>query len=340
MMSERKLILKPGTLWTRMLQQTEYALQSGALQPIATEYGFVAQDGVNFLVRILGNIVRKDEAREQQDKKSATSGQEFNPFLPYEQDLFVTDISETHLCLLNKFNVVDYHLLIVTRAFEEQESLLTLADFEALWASMAEFDGLAFYNGGTIAGASQRHKHLQLVPLPLIPNPNLSTHKFAPGQAKTEFEDKGNDQTGFVMPSGAQFPIEPLLCGVQFQDLVGTIPQLPFVHAIAKLNPSWVESPLEAAQVTFELYHTLRRALGLQDSASATGKQQSGAYNLIATREWMLIVPRQQECFESISVNSLGFAGALLVKNPQQMKILQDLGPMNLLKQVAIATIT
>ncbi|NIO40609.1 MAG: phosphorylase, partial [Burkholderiales bacterium] len=38
-----------------------------------------------------------------------------NPFLPYGKDLFVSDISETHLALLNKFNVIDYHLLIVTR---------------------------------------------------------------------------------------------------------------------------------------------------------------------------------------------------------------------------------
>ena len=29
---------------------------------------------------------------------------------------------------------------------------------------LAEVEGLAFFNGGTVAGASQPHKHLQVVP--------------------------------------------------------------------------------------------------------------------------------------------------------------------------------
>ncbi|MHC5830704.1 MAG: phosphorylase, partial [Nostoc sp.] len=112
------------TLWTSVKEQTEYALQCGALLSIPTEFEFVEQDNVRFLVRILSNLNRKKAAKDQQEKQSPRSGQEFNPFLPYEKDLFVADISDTHVCILNKFNVVDYHLLIITRGFEEQESLL------------------------------------------------------------------------------------------------------------------------------------------------------------------------------------------------------------------------
>jgi ATP adenylyltransferase len=78
--------------------------------------------------------------------------------------LYVADASPTHVCLLNKFNVVDHHLLIVTRAFEEQETPLTRRDFEALWTCLAEYAGLGFYNSGVVAGASQPHRHLQLLP--------------------------------------------------------------------------------------------------------------------------------------------------------------------------------
>ena len=161
-MLEDKILLKPGTLWTSVKERTEYALQCGALLSIPTEFEFVEQDGVRFLVRILSNLNRKKAAKDKQEKQSATSGEEFNPFLPYEEDLFVADISDTHVCILNKFNVVDYHLLIITRGFEEQESLLTLEDFTAMWVCLADFDGLAFYNSSKTAGASQRHKHLQL----------------------------------------------------------------------------------------------------------------------------------------------------------------------------------
>ncbi|MFN6470478.1 MAG: ATP adenylyltransferase family protein [Nostoc sp. SerVER01] len=298
-MAEGKILLKPGTLWTSVQERTEYALQCGALLSIPTEFEFVEQDGVRFLVRILSNLNRKKAAKEKQEKQSATSGQEFNPFLPYEEDLFVADISDTHVCILNKFNVVDYHLLIITRAFEEQESLLTLEDFTAMWACLADFDGLGFYNSGKIAGASQRHKHLQLVPLPLA-------------------------------PSESQIPIEPLLKEAQFHNSIATLAKLPFLHAFAPLNPQWVESPFTGGKATLKLYLSLLEAVGLDAT-------QLGAYNLLMTREWMLIVPRSQEHFHTISVNSLGFAGALLVRNADEMQLLKDQRPMTILKSVAIS---
>ncbi|WP_138496828.1 ATP adenylyltransferase family protein [Nostoc sp. PA-18-2419] len=295
-MVENKILLKPNTLWSSVKQRTEYALKCRALLSIPTEFEFVEDDDVRFLVRILSNLNRKKVAKEKQEKQS-TSGQEFNPFLPYEEDLFVAKISDTHICLLNKFNVVDYHLLIITRKFEEQESLLTLEDFTAMWACLADFDGLGFYNSGKSAGASQRHKHLQLVPLPLA-------------------------------PEGLQIPFEPLLKEAQFQNSI-TIPKLPFLHAFAPLNPYWVESPLTGGQATLKIYHTLLEAVGLDAT-------QLSAYNLLITREWMLIVPRSQEHFHTISVNSLGFAGALLVKNAAEMQLLKEQGPMTILKSVAI----
>ncbi|WP_445635182.1 Phosphorylase [Nostoc sp. DSM 114161] len=297
-MGQQKILLQPGTLWKSVKERTEYALQCGALLSIPTEFEFVEQDGVRFLVRILSNLNRKKAAKEKQEKQSATSGKEFNPFLPYEEDLFVADISDTHVCILNKFNVVDYHLLIITRAFEEQESLLTLEDFTAMWVCLADFDGLGFYNSGKIAGASQRHKHLQLVPLPLA-------------------------------PSGSQIPIEPLLRETEFHNSIA-IPKLPFLHAFAPLNPQWVESPFTAGKATAEIYRTLLDDVGLDAT-------QLGAYNLLMTREWMLIVPRSQEHFHTISVNSLGFAGALLVKNAEEMQLLKDQGPITILKSVAIS---
>ncbi|MCX7594566.1 MAG: phosphorylase [Fischerella sp.] len=298
-MTQGKILLKAGTFWTKIKEQTEHARQCGALMSIPTESEFIEQNGVCFLVRIASNLVRKDEAKSNQEKQSAACQGDFNPFLPYEQDLFVADISDTHVCILNKYNVVDYHLLLITRVFEEQESLLTLEDFAAMWACMSQFDGLAFYNSGKIAGASQRHKHLQLVPLPLT-------------------------------PTGVRLPIEPLLKSAQFHHSIATIPEFPFVNAFATLDCCWEQSSFSAAAVTLECYHSLLQAVGLENN------QQSRAYNLLVTREWMLVVPRSRECFESIPVNSLGFAGTMFVRNEQQMQILKKHGPMSVLKNVAV----
>jgi ATP adenylyltransferase len=329
--------MEPGILWDKVTKQTEFALSCGALHPIPTKCENLEQDGIRFLVRIVSNLVRKDEAKQKQDKATDTSGKDFNPFLPYEQDLFVADISDTHVCLLNKFNIVDHHLLIITREFEEQENLLTLQDFEAMWACLAQIDGLVFYNAGQAAGASQRHKHLQLIPLPLTPLIPPANGGRTEAQLFIQ-EGVGGEVSKNLLLSlrGSQIPIEPIFASAIFEETVGTIPIFAFKHAIAQLDPHSAKSPLEAASATLKCYHSLLNAVGLQPDIGVKSNKQSTPYNLLATREWMLIVPRSQERFESISINSLGFAGAMLVRNEQQMQILKDYGPMTALKSVAV----
>ncbi len=295
----------PGTLWSKTLDRTEKALRTGTLRPIFTRSTFIHDGGVDFLVRIVSSLVRKSEEKKEHKKKTTPEKQHTNPFLPYEENMFVTDISDTHVCLLNKFNVIDHHLLIVTRSFEEQESLLTLQDFEAIWICMAEFDGLAFYNGGEIAGSSQRHKHLQMIPLPMA--------------------DKG-----------PKVPIEPLLTSARLEGNLGFIPGLPFVHVLTRPVPVLTAPPRDAATELFKLYRAMLYAVGLNSQSAPYDSTQSGPYNLLLTREWMLLVPRSDEFFESISVNALGFAGALLVHDELQMELIKDMGGMAVLERTAV----
>ncbi len=297
------MLLKPGTLWSRLIQQTEYARDTGALQSIATDYQFIQYNDISFIVRRVYNLARKKKAKQKQKQQEIKTGKYFDPFLPYEEDLFVSDISPTHLCLLNKFNVVDHHLLIVTRDFEEQDNLLNFHDFVALWACMQEIDGLAFYNGGKTAGASQRHKHLQLVPLPFIPD--------------TE-----------------KIPIQPALNQAVYSNSLGTIPSFPFSNAIAKIKITDLDSPLSAGKVMLDCYYSLLEKVGF--SIDLNNSLQPGAYNLLVTRNWMLLVPRSQEAYANICINSLGFAGSLFVKNRKSLELLQEVNPMTILSAVGV----
>jgi sulfate adenylyltransferase (ADP) / ATP adenylyltransferase len=281
-------LLRPEDLWSQTVRTTQHGLATGALQPIATECQVLEHHGVPFQVRVLGKVHLKERRREQ--PRAAP----FNPFENPDPDLVVGDVSSTHVCLLNKFNVVEHHLLIVTRAFEEQETPLTAADFEALALCMEGLDGLAFYNSGETAGASQRHKHLQLTP-PLG-------------------------------PEGLRAPMEKLLSPPPARGHVTTVPALTFGHAVTGLGP-WTGSSREDGARLLEAYQSLRAAVGME--------RELAPYNLLATRDWMLWVPRAQAEVEGINVNALGFAGSLLVKNPEQLQRLQELGPMELLRQVA-----
>ena len=63
---------------------------------------------------------------------------------------------------------------------------------------------------------------------------------------------------------------------------------------------------------------------------------QSAPYNLLVTRRWMLLVPRSEERVEGVSINALGFAGSLFVRDAAQMKVIERLGPMAALQRVAL----
>lgn len=294
-MSEHLTLLEnPGILWQRTIEQTQHALSCGALLSIPTSQTFIEQAGARFLVRIVTNLIRKEAADLKQKQEEIAIGKPIDPFLPYDRDLFVVDISDTHVCLLNKFNVVENHLLIITRGFEEQESLLTFSDLEAMWACLSEVDGLAFYNGGSAAGASQRHKHLQIVPFPLVQN-------------------------------GDRLPIDPLIQSVNSSDIT-VISEFPFIHAFKKLDR------INTPDQLLESYSELLETVGIDPHQSV----QTAPYNFLATREWMMIVPRSQAEYRAIAVNSLAFAGALLVRTPEQLETLKQLRPLNFLKNVAV----
>lgn len=287
-----------GTLHSQLIARTQQALDSGALQPIATEYEILTDGGLDFVVRVVKNIERKAKA------KQAPKPKNFNPFLPYEPDLFVTDLSATHLGLLNKFNVVDHHLLMVTREFVSQETWLDETDCFALAIVLAELNGLAFYNGGNAAGASQPHKHLQMVPLPFIADREA-------------------------------LPMSPLIAAAISQGQERS-QSLPFVHAIAPLSLDGSTPAQQMAPLLLATYRHLLAAIGLPWQPH--NPQATGAYNLLVTREWMLIVLRSQPSFSGISINSLGFSGSLLVRNSQELEHLHNIGPMTVLKNVGLTS--
>lgn len=295
------LLLPRGSLAPAITARARHALACGAMQPIETSVEVVTDAGVDFLVRRLSSLARNEETRNAQAAGSV------NPFLPHEPDLFVADISASHFALLNKFNVIPHHLLIVTRRFVDQETLVDLDDFHALAACMAQIDGLAIYNGGALAGASQPHKHLQLVPLPLV-------------------------------PGGPPVPVEALFAAAGARRGIVRIPGFPFRHAYSWLEPGWFDAPETAATQLHRVYADLLAAVGLGVAGEA-GRlgRQSGPYNLLATRRWMLLVPRSRELFDSVSVNSLGFAGSMFVRDEAQMRILKRAGPMAVLRETAIA---
>jgi ATP adenylyltransferase len=289
-------------LWTALAERERAAVASGALRPIATEESFVEDAGVRFIVRSVSSLARKRaEARQREQAKDSAR----QPFLPPEPPLTVGEITPTHVGVLNKFPVVAHHLLVVTKRFVPQEEPLDRDDFAAVAACLGELDWLAFYNAGREAGASQPHKHLQLVPLPLGAGP-------------------------------WDVPMEALFDSWAAAGAVFKLLRLPFRHAFALLDPPLFRDRERAADRMLELYDAAMEAIGVMEEGAANDEpKRTAPYNLLVTRRWLLAVPRSREKFGSISVNALGFAGSLFVRDDAEMRRLREAGPMSVLREVA-----
>ena len=286
------LRLSPGTLWDRVAATTRGALEAGTLEPLPVSLATASDAGIRFAVRVLTPSDRKRQHTERQKR----SGD--NPFLPYEPSMFVADVSPTHLCLLNKFPAVPGHTLIVTRAFEEQTAPLARTDFEAVWLCLQEGEAVVFYNAGGPAGASQPHRHLQIVPAPLAP--------------------------GFL-----RCPVDAAVADARFSEGLGRIEAFAFHHALARLRIAGAASHKRAAEILHGLYLEMSRAFGCD--------KPGRPYNLIVTRDWMLFVPRLQAHWERVGVNGLGFAGCLLVRSPEQLEEVRAHGALSVLRDVSVA---
>lgn len=285
-------------LWEQTKAVTRRARVAGALQPIETECEYYLEAGVQFVLRRA--VARASEARDRGGEPAPP-----DPFLPYERALYVGDLGDDHVALLNKYAVFAHHLLIITREYEDQDAWLTPGDFRALWQCMGGGDVFGFYNGGRTAGASQAHKHLQVVPLPLA------------GE-------------GPAVPLAALVPPAASLRGE------GAVPGLPYVHALAAIPRRWWEAPGEGARSAFECYRSLLHRVGLCRGPALPGRRQTGPYNLLVTPSWMMLVPRRREAFHAITINSLGLAGALLVRDGRQLAVLKRYGPMAALAHVTV----
>jgi ATP adenylyltransferase len=200
-----------------------------------------------------------------------------NPFLPPFSDLYIGEISPTHRLLLNKYCVSPNHVLVVTRNFEHQGTPLNRADFAASIQVMRSINGILFFNSGPIAGASQPHKHLQILPIEAFSNTSIldAIEKHAAKNAKLK-------KTFFEFD---KFKFEHIIC---------CLPELD-----ARNSDS-----IEAYAVEVEgLY---KQCLAKLDNTSLEKN-----YNFLMVDNWLMLVSRRKEAAmnNQISINSLGFLG-------------------------------
>jgi ATP adenylyltransferase len=215
--------------------------------------------------------------------------------------MLVASLGSTHNLVLNKFAIVPEHFILATKAFKEQTNLLERDDLETAYACIEAYhayarsapdgpDGPAhdddsapeadptrselfvFFNSGASSGASQPHRHLQLLPV-------------------ARMREGLNPDEAAAWDVLAQRLVDPHV-----------VRRMPFQTFVERIHPG---ADLEAAYL--RLYRRACQAvLGSQeaavvgsdaDAAAEQGTSQPAAidYNLAMTRDVMVIAPRLAE---------------------------------------------
>jgi sulfate adenylyltransferase (ADP) / ATP adenylyltransferase len=283
-------VARAEQLWQAALQRSEQALVGQALVPLATDLlPLPAADP--FVVRRLLSAT---------PKHLRASGPRPNPFLPWDPRLEVSRLGQSHVVLLNKYPVQPGHLLLITRHWQPQSGWLGGSD----WRAVAEMDcdtgGLWFFNSCAAAGASQPHRHLQLLPREA---------------------------------AASSCPLAELI----LQQLDEQHRCWPWSYAISRRHskPGEVTSPAMLARELEHHYREQARNLELGDPLH--DPQPRHPYNLLFNDHWFLSVRRRTEHCAGFSVNALGFAGYLLATQESDLRWLEQQGPWQLLKTVAAA---
>lgn len=125
-----------------------------------------------------------------------------------------------------------------------------------------------------------------------------------------------------------------------------SLTELPYANHVIRL-PSFNSSTSPA-----ELEQTLANAfLSLLDLGISTIRHDPEypagrpSYNVIMTLEHIHLIPRKHEAHvlreteETLSVNSLGYAGMLLVKSEVEMEAVKKEGVFSILKSVALESV-
>ncbi|KLO89618.1 5',5'''-P-1,P-4-tetraphosphate phosphorylase 2 [Fusarium fujikuroi] len=312
------------------------ARSEGDLHYFPTQVAILNVDSIPFQLRFSPSLANKPKP----PPKDLTKPQK--PFDPFENPLpalKVTDLGPSHYLVLNKFAVVPEHFILATTEFKPQTHVLEESDLEATLACIEAYeaarrtqaeqghrdgtlgggDGLfAFFNCGDHSGASQPHRHIQLLPIARMKDGF---------EADTPWSVLADELKTKIAPF-ATFA-EDIKLGMSGAELHSTY--LRLYRKACRAVAVYTKDPL----------HT--------EEAPAEGPTRI-SYNMAMTKDTLVVCPRLAEGVKlqsqdgdilgTVALNGTLLAGTALVKNELEWETLKKDPEMlrNVLRDIGVPT--
>ncbi|KAI0851070.1 HIT-like protein [Daldinia vernicosa] len=278
------------------------ARANGDLTYYPTQVTILTPNSIPFQLRFSPALALKPKG----PKPKEPHGKPFNPFENPSPALLVADLPPSHRLVLNKFAVVPEHFILITREFKPQTHLLESPDIAATYACIQAYrtngqELFAFFNSGPHSGASQPHRHLQLLPVERM---------------KDGLEDVDRGSEWSVLAERA----------AEFEKV------LPFNVFTASIRPDMTAEERHSAYL--ELYRSAVKATFPDKEEVDSEGEAVISYNFAMTSNSMALCPRTAEGamikdksgqdVGVVSLNGTVLAGTTLVKNQVEWDVLRE----------------
>lgn len=229
----------------------------------------------------------------------------FNPFEDPSPSLLVAQLPPAHRLVLNKFAVVPEHFILATKEVKPQTHVLEEDDIAAAYACVEAYaregqELFVFFNSGEHSGASQPHRHLQLLPV---------------ARMKDGLEQVERGGSWSVLADKLEVLEQPL----------------PFAVLTSAATPDMSVKARHEAYV--DMYKRAVKAVSPEAEAPGEGKAKI-SYNFAMTRTSMAICPRTAEGavirnkmdveVGQVALNGTLLAGTALVKSQAEWDALVE----------------
>ncbi|KAK7984792.1 hypothetical protein PG988_002414 [Apiospora saccharicola] len=244
---------------------TYYPTQAAILKP--------GRSGIAFQLRFSPALASKPKPA----PPPPGAGEKKKPFNPFENPLasmIVAQLPPNHVLVLNKFAIVPEHFILATRTMKPQTHVLEADDIAAayacIWAYHEDADEagqelFAFFNSGPHSGASQPHRHIQLLPV---------------AQMRVGLEDTDGGSDWSVMADALSSSRSDA--------------EVPFAVLTDRIASGATAEQLHTAYV--RLYKDAVRLLHPDENEDLAGEGEARiSYNLAMTRTTMALCPRVAE---------------------------------------------
>ena len=277
--------MKSESIWSKALEVSRKAVNCGAVIPLNTIKYKSSEDSCDFELRFLKSPI---------PKYLTEYGPKRNPFIPWDTRLQIQPINDKHTLILNKYPVQIGHMLLITNTWKPQNGWLNKDDFEAIQNVDNDTTGLWFFNSSKEAGASQPHRHFQLLPR------------------------RYNES---ICPRFDWF------CSL-LNNTKGNNSEISHCISIRQRCKNKNSSEYDL----YSSYKSMIDEMNLGDIDIINKPLKP--YNLLITSEWIALIKRKTDRSNGFSINALGFAGYFLGTKRSDVDTLIKFGPEKILKDV------